>query len=86
MGYLLQLVQALRYESQDDSQLARFLVNRAMQTQCLQTFSTGISSSSGRTQALLRGPRTHINSSKRHVDRWETKAKNFGIPFVGRVS
>ena len=30
MGYLLQLVQALRYESEDDSQLARFLVDRAV--------------------------------------------------------
>ena len=29
MGYLQQLVQALRYERQDDSQLAKFLVEHA---------------------------------------------------------
>jgi len=38
MGYLLQLVQALRYESQDDSQLARFLVNRAIANPVLANF------------------------------------------------
>lgn len=36
--YLLQLVQALRYESEDDSQLARFLVNRAVANPVLANF------------------------------------------------
>ena len=38
MGYLLQLVQALRYESEDDSQLARFLVDRAVVNPVLANF------------------------------------------------
>ena len=38
MCYLLQLVQALRYECEDDSQLARFLVNRAVANPVLANF------------------------------------------------
>ena len=38
MGYLQQLVQALRYERQDDSQLARFLVDRAVTNSVLANF------------------------------------------------
>lgn len=38
MGYLLQLVQALRYESEDNSQLARFLVDRAVANPVLANF------------------------------------------------
>jgi phosphatidylinositol 3-kinase len=38
MCYLLQLVQALRYESEDDSQLARFLVDRAVGNPALANF------------------------------------------------
>ena len=38
MCYLLQLVQALRYESEDDSQLARFLVDRAVGNPVLANF------------------------------------------------
>lgn len=38
MCYLLQLVQALRYESEDNSQLARFLVDRAVANPVLANF------------------------------------------------
>lgn len=37
-GYLLQLVQALRYERRDDSHLAAFLVHRALQSPILSNF------------------------------------------------
>lgn len=36
--YLLQLVQALRFEAQDNSRLARFLVNRATHNPAFATF------------------------------------------------
>jgi phosphatidylinositol 3-kinase len=36
--YLLQLVQALRFEAQDNSRLARFLVNRAAHNPAFATF------------------------------------------------
>ena len=59
MGYLLQLVQALRYESEDDSQLARFLVDRAVANRCWRTFCTGTSSWSGKIQRSHLDLRTH---------------------------
>ena len=78
MGYLQQLVQALRYERQDDSQLARFLVDRAVTNSVLANFLHWYLVVEWRDPTFALGRRTRISCSRRRADRREGKGGALG--------